>query len=141
MSKEPQGITGPEATWWERDAHEGEVENARTPLKRMGGGEDSPGLLLPAQDSDGGRAPTPVNGLIVPVLLAVCSSSGHVGAPHNCLQSLHKAFAELPLQKRNTLLESLRGTWGPVAGPGVGEGLPALLASLHPTDTTPRASS
>lgn len=97
------------------------------PLKRMGGGEDSPGLLLPAQGSDGGRAPTPVNGLIMPVLLAVCSSSGHVGAPHNCLQSLHKAFAELPLQRRNTLLESLGGTCRSWSGGGAAgsSGLPA----------------
>ena len=67
-----------------------------------------------AQGSDGGRTPTPVHGLIVPVLLAVSDSSGHVGAPHNCLQSLHKAFAELALQRGNTLPEWLRGPWGPL---------------------------
>lgn len=71
-----------------------------SPQKTIGLGEKT------AQDSDGGGAPTPVHGLIVPVLLSVSSSSGHMRAPHNCLQSLHKVFAELALQRRNTLAQS-----------------------------------
>lgn len=43
-----------------------------------------------------------VHGFIVPVLLSDHSRGRHVGAPHNCLQSLHKARAESALQGRNT---------------------------------------
>lgn len=43
----------------------------------------------------------PVHGLIVPMLLSDHSRCRHVGAPHNCLQSLHKARAESALQERN----------------------------------------
>lgn len=43
-----------------------------------------------------------MHGLIVPVLLSDHSRGGHVRAPHDCLQGLHKARAESALQGRNT---------------------------------------
>lgn len=52
-----------------------------------------------------------MHGLIVSVLLSVGGSRGHVRAPHNCLQSLHKAFAELTLQRKNTLPITRRHLW------------------------------
>lgn len=37
----------------------------------------------------------------MPVMLSDCRSSGHVGAPYNCLQSFHKVLSESTLQGRN----------------------------------------
>lgn len=43
----------------------------------------------------------PVHRLIMPVMLSDGGSSGHMGAPYNCLQRLHKVLAESTLQGRN----------------------------------------
>lgn len=64
-------------------------------------GEETPQDPHPQVGSDG-SARIPVYGLIVPVLLPDHCGRRHVGAPHNCLQSLHKALAESAL-KRETL--------------------------------------
>ena len=80
----------------------------------------------------------PVHGLIVPVLLSDYSRGRHVGAPHNCLQSLHKARAESPLHGRNTLAGSLKDTWGHLAG-GVGLPLPVNRGTHSPAPRWPGA--
>lgn len=60
-----------------------------------------------------------MHGLIVPVLLSDRSRSGHVRAPHDCLQGLHKARAESALQGRNTRWQGHSEISGP---PGWWEG-------------------
>lgn len=45
----------------------------------------------------------------MPVMLSDCRSSGHVGAPYNCLQSLHKVLAESTLKGRNDAGVGLSG--------------------------------
>lgn len=75
--------------------------------------------------------------LVVPVLLSDCRGSGHVGAPHDCLQGLHKVLAEFALRGRNRSpaysQRHLRPPANPVAGgrggAGGEEGLPTSLAS------------
>lgn len=64
-----------------------------------------PGALM-------GAGLPPVKGLIAPVLLSDRSGGRHVRASHDCLQSLHKAFAEFALQGTNTLAGSLKDARG-----------------------------
>lgn len=116
--------------------------------KQMGEKEANPEHWLSARSSDGGGDPphthTPVHRFIMPMLLEDRSSSRHVGAPHNCLQSLHEVLAEFALQGRNMLPGSLADPQGPQncpcgrrGGAGGGEGLPAPLASPTPPLTPP----
>lgn len=97
-----------------------------------------------------------MHGLIVPVLLSDRSRSGHVRAPHDCLQGLHKARAESALQGRNTRWQGhseISGApwlvggegWGFIAcerWPGPPRALGALLSiSSHFTDGEKRPSN